>query len=330
MHLSHLYEDLETWYEKSFPGYEQQVHAMQYPGITPPAPGTYALQPPGQSATQVAEGVKRYHSYGHSGSLSVVDSTASQITSNYGESYPAGTTIPVRGDFNTLDNPFHYTSNPTADHYSPNPAAGLHFLMFQPTIEIFNQRPAGDGRALPGRHSLSPRIRPTPASTRSCTRPTGRTTWSHHVAIAPFRSRNSLPDTTRALPLHSLIAKAAQKRRLDPVRRCPVESQASPTAPRPLRKPPRGSPSRIWSPRPVPIQWGHPYAFQPGGRDRHRTRLGRAGPLLLLPRAASQSMARGGKTSSAATRSLTEHSSGSGSAGSRAGSPEARVVRGNY
>ena len=35
MHLSHLYEDLETWYEKSFPSYEQQVQAMQYPGITP-------------------------------------------------------------------------------------------------------------------------------------------------------------------------------------------------------------------------------------------------------------------------------------------------------
>jgi hypothetical protein len=145
MHLSHLYEDLETWYEKSFPRYEQQVHAMQYPGITP-APGTYALQPPGQSATQVAEGVKRYHSYGHSGSLSVVDSTTSQTISNYGERYPAGTTIPVRGDFNTLDNPFHYTSNPTADHYSPKPAAGLHFLMFQPTIEIFNSvRLAMDG-----------------------------------------------------------------------------------------------------------------------------------------------------------------------------------------
>jgi hypothetical protein len=150
MHLSHLYEDLETWYNKSFPRYEQQVQAMQYPGVTP-ASGTYALQPPGQSATQVAKGVKRHHSYGHSGSLSVVDSTASRTKSNYGKSYPAGTTIPVRGDFNTLDNPFHYSSDPTADHYSTEPAAGLHFLMFQPTIEIFNTvRLAMDGH-FPGR-----------------------------------------------------------------------------------------------------------------------------------------------------------------------------------
>jgi hypothetical protein len=147
MHLSHLYEDLETWYEKSFPRYSQQVDAMQYPGIAPaPSAGTYALQPPGQTATQVEQGVKRYHSYGHSGSLSVVDSTLAQITSNYGEVYPDGTTIPLRGDFNTLDNPFHYTSDPWGDHYSSRPAAGLHFLMFQPTIGISNSvRLAMDG-----------------------------------------------------------------------------------------------------------------------------------------------------------------------------------------
>ena len=137
MHLSHLFEDLETWYERDFPRYAQRVQAMQYPGVSP-APGTLALQPPGQTAAQVNHGVKRYGGYGHSGALSVVDSTASRTTSNYGEVYPSGTTIPVRGDFNTLDNPFEYTSDPAGDHYSQKPAAGLHFLMFQPTIEIFN------------------------------------------------------------------------------------------------------------------------------------------------------------------------------------------------
>jgi len=150
MHLSHLYEDLETWYEKSFPEYEQRVGAMQYPSVSPPA-DTFALQPPGQSAAQVAHGLERYHSYGHSGSLSVVDSTATPTTTNYGRKYPAGTTIPVRGDFNTLDNPFDYTSDPTGDRYSKKPAAGLHFLMFQPTIGIFNSvRLAMDGH-FPGK-----------------------------------------------------------------------------------------------------------------------------------------------------------------------------------
>jgi hypothetical protein len=58
------------------------------------------------------------------------------------------------GDFPTssstcrpwANNPFHYTSDPTGDHYNNRPAAGLHFLMFQPTIGIFNSvRLAMDG-----------------------------------------------------------------------------------------------------------------------------------------------------------------------------------------
>ena len=157
MHLSHLYEDLETWYEEHFPRYDQKVQAMQYPGVSP-ITNTLALQPPGQSETQVTRGLERRHGYGHSGSLSVVDSTASHVTSNYGTRYPSGTTIPVRGDFNTLDNPFHYTSDPAGDHHSTKPAAGLHFLMFQPTIAIFNSvRLAMDGHYTDKALPISPR-----------------------------------------------------------------------------------------------------------------------------------------------------------------------------
>jgi hypothetical protein len=139
MALSHLFEDLETWYGQVYPQYADRLGAMLYPGISPaPAPDTYALQPPGQTEAQVAQGVQKYHSYGHTGSMSYVDSTTEPITSNYGEAYPTGTTIPVRGDFDTLDNPFFYTSDPKGDHYSETPAAGLHFISFQPTIGIFN------------------------------------------------------------------------------------------------------------------------------------------------------------------------------------------------
>jgi hypothetical protein len=137
MHLSHLFQDLVAWYEQKYPTYADRVQAMLQPGLSP-APGTYALQPPGQSEAEVAQGVKRYHAYGHSGSMSMVDSTTSSTTSNYGQAYPSGTTIPVRGDFDTLDNPFHYTSDPTGDHYKKEKAAGLHFISFQPTIGIFN------------------------------------------------------------------------------------------------------------------------------------------------------------------------------------------------
>ena len=138
MQLSHLFQDLAAWYEQSFPHYGRRVQAMLQPGLSP-APGTLTLEPPGQSVAEVAHGVQRYHAYGHSGSMSQVDSTTSPITSNYGEAYPAGTTIPVRGDFDTLDNPYYYTSDPAGDHYSSKKAAGLHFIMFQPTIAIFNR-----------------------------------------------------------------------------------------------------------------------------------------------------------------------------------------------
>ena len=146
MHLSHLFQDLAIWYGQSFAQYARRVQAMFQPGISPtPAPGTLTLDPPGQSEADVAHGVQQYHAYGHSGSMAQVDSTTSPTTSNYGVAYPAGT-IPVRGDFDTLDNPFYYTSDPTGDHYSKKKAAGLHFIMFQPTIATFNRiRLAMDG-----------------------------------------------------------------------------------------------------------------------------------------------------------------------------------------
>jgi hypothetical protein len=145
MHLSHLFQDLATWYGQGFPTYAARVQAMLQTGLSPP-PGTLTLDPPGQSEADVVQGVHQYHAYGHSGSMAQVDSTTSPTTSNYGVDYPTGTTVPVRGDFNTLDNPFSYTADPAADYYSRTPAAGLHFIIFQPTIAIFNRvRLAMDG-----------------------------------------------------------------------------------------------------------------------------------------------------------------------------------------
>src|SRR5258708_11385272 len=147
MQLSHMFEDLATWYGsgQGFPQYAQRVQAMLQPGLSP-APGTRTLDPPGQSEADVAHGVHQYHAYGHSGSMAQVDSTTTPTTSNYGVAYPTGTTIPTRGDFDTLDNPFYYTSDPTGDHYRKTKAAGVHFIVFQPTIATFNRvRLAMDG-----------------------------------------------------------------------------------------------------------------------------------------------------------------------------------------
>jgi hypothetical protein len=186
MQLSHLFQDLEAWYEHSFPQYPHRVEAMLQPGLSP-APGTLTLEPPGQTEADVAHGVQRYHAYGHTGSMSAVDSTTSPITSNYGTHYPTGTTIPVRGDFDTLDNPFYYTSDPAANHYSKKKAAGLHFIMFQPTIEIFNSvRLAMDGH-YPGR-TLPVSPRSTHAGINSVLHTTHRQNY-----LVPPRRRRSFP-----------------------------------------------------------------------------------------------------------------------------------------
>jgi TAT (twin-arginine translocation) pathway signal sequence len=157
MQLSHMFQDLATWYGQGFPQYARRVQAMLQPGLSP-APGTLTLNPPGESEADVVQGVQQYHAYGHTGSMAPVDSTTSPTTSNYGVAYPTGTTIPVRGDFDTLDNPFYYTADPTANHYSSTPAAGLHFIMFQPTIAIFNRvRLAMDGHYADQTLNLAPR-----------------------------------------------------------------------------------------------------------------------------------------------------------------------------
>ena len=146
MQLSHLFQDLATWYGQGFPGFADRVRAMFKPGLSA-GEGTLALNPPTElSETDVVHDVQRYHAYGHSGSMQPIVRQASPTTSNYGLTYPAGTAVSVRGDFDTLDNPFHYTSDPTGDRYSPKPAAGLHFIIFQPTIGNFNRtRLAMDG-----------------------------------------------------------------------------------------------------------------------------------------------------------------------------------------
>src|SRR5258707_10065206 len=141
MQLSHMFQDLATWYGSgpgNFSPYVDRVQAMLQPGLSP-APGTRTLNPPGESEADVAQGVQQYHAYGHTGSMAPVDSTTSPTTSNYGVAYPTGTTIPVRGDFDTLDNPFYYTADPAGNRYSTKPAAGLDFIIFQPTIAIFHR-----------------------------------------------------------------------------------------------------------------------------------------------------------------------------------------------
>ena len=54
--------------------------------------------------------------------------------------------IPHRADFNTLDNPFFWSADPVRDRFEDAPAAGLHFVVFNPTSDDFRRtRLAMDG-----------------------------------------------------------------------------------------------------------------------------------------------------------------------------------------
>ncbi|MGH3048734.1 MAG: DUF7405 family protein, partial [Gaiellaceae bacterium] len=49
-------------------------------------------------------------------------------------------------DFNTLDNPFAWTADPKGDGFEPKAAAGIHFVVFNPTSDDFDRnRLAMDG-----------------------------------------------------------------------------------------------------------------------------------------------------------------------------------------
>ncbi len=168
MQLSHLFEDLATWYgsgPQNFSTYADRVRATFQPGLSVAA-GTLTASPPIESEANVVQDVQKYKAYGHSGSMQPIVRQASPTTSNYGHVYPAGTPVSTRGDFNTLDNPFHYTS----ERLGTSIARGS---LWTVTIPI--------------RPSISHRAPTTQASTRSCSRPTGRTTWFYLVAIAPSR-----------------------------------------------------------------------------------------------------------------------------------------------
>src|SRR5258708_1562650 len=121
MHLSHLFEDLATWYgsggrAQKFSTYADRLRAMLQPGLSP-SEGTPTLNPPIESQADVVGDVEKYNAYGHSGSMQTIVRQTTPTTDNYGNVYPAWTPVSTRGDFNTLDNPFYYTSDPTGDRY---------------------------------------------------------------------------------------------------------------------------------------------------------------------------------------------------------------------
>jgi hypothetical protein len=139
MHLSHLSEKLNAWYLNF--DHREQVDAMFRPGLDV-SPGARTIaQPPShaETAAEVRDDYKRHGRIGHAGAIQTASRLQRDITGADGTVYRKGTAVPQRADFNTLDNPFTWSAHGARDRMEKTPAAGTHFVVFNPTADDFRR-----------------------------------------------------------------------------------------------------------------------------------------------------------------------------------------------
>ncbi len=146
MHVSHIYENLEAWYLNF--DFGERVTTTFSPGQKA-EPGTQTVpQDPEDIADsdQVARDFDRFGAIGHSAAIQTTSRLQRDVVAADGTVYGKGTAIPQRVDFNTLDNPFFWSASPERDGQQEGPAAGVHFVVFNPTSDDFHRnRLAMDG-----------------------------------------------------------------------------------------------------------------------------------------------------------------------------------------
>ena len=146
MHVSHIFEDLEGWYINFT--HAQRVSTAFRPTVSVPSGTLTVRQGPRDTATerQNVSDYRRYRAIGHSASIQTASRLAEDVAGTDGTTYVKGTAIPHRADFNTLDNPFFWSARPDVDQMSDQSAAGVHFVVFNPTSDDFHRnRLAMDG-----------------------------------------------------------------------------------------------------------------------------------------------------------------------------------------
>jgi hypothetical protein len=144
--LSHITENLEAWYVNF--AHRERVATVFRPGLM--VEESVLTVPQGAKDVSSVERVRhdfgRTKQLGHSAALQTVSRLATTAVGTSGAVYAPGTAIPHRADFNTLDNPFFWSADPARDAMSDTPAAGVHFVVFNPSSDDFNRgRLAMDG-----------------------------------------------------------------------------------------------------------------------------------------------------------------------------------------
>jgi hypothetical protein len=188
MHLSHISEDLEAWY-LNFDFGERVVTAFAPGQRAKPNQQTVPQGPKDvHDAVQMRQTFERTGRFGHSASIQPTSRLQQDHVGPDGALYPKGTAIPQRADFNTLDNPFFFTADPERDKWTKDPAAGVHFVVFNPTGDDFERnRLAMDGQ-LPDGTKLDVKPRSRAQGFNSVLTTTHRQNF-----LVPPRRRRSFP-----------------------------------------------------------------------------------------------------------------------------------------
>jgi hypothetical protein len=146
MHVSHIFEDVEAWYLNF--AFAERVSTTFRPGMEVDE-GTQTVPQEASDAVGTRANTtdaRRHGAVGHSAVMQPTSRLQADIVGRDGVSYPKGTAVPQRADFNTLDNPFFWSADPARDGQRDEPAAGLHFVVFTPTSDDFHRtRLAMDG-----------------------------------------------------------------------------------------------------------------------------------------------------------------------------------------
>ncbi len=109
MHLSHVTEDLEAWYINF--DFQQRVDSAFRPNLKVRDNAQTVRQGPQDVSTE-ADVLRDYHqsrAIGHSAALQTTTRLRQDVVGPDGTRYPKGSAIPIRADFNTLDNPFDWS-----------------------------------------------------------------------------------------------------------------------------------------------------------------------------------------------------------------------------
>ncbi len=186
MHVSHLYLDLEQWYREF--DFDERTWAAFRPGLKVPA--TTRTLPEGLAeVTGVADVVSDFHTdglTGHSSTMQPATRLPLDTVGNDGTTYAAGTPVIQRPDFNTLDSPFAWTSNPVRDRRLPHPSAGLHFIGYAPTSDTFHRARL----AMDGHYADGTVLSDSPRSARMGFNAVLQTTHRQNFLVPPRRHRS--------------------------------------------------------------------------------------------------------------------------------------------